>query len=231
MIRRDYILRMIEEFMEFLERVEALKDERKWHDADAAVDDEFQRLMGTNGRGVLQLSETELIAKVVEGESTQLVRHKTLLVTTLLKEAGDVAIAQDREEEGREYYLRGLHLLLDVFTRDDVDEYPEFVPKVEVFVSALEDAVMPPSTRALLMQHYERTGQFGKAEDALYGLLDSLPGNTEAVDFGIAFYRRLEGKSDAALDGGNLPRAELEAGLKELDKRRSASNSSAAKTN
>ena len=222
MIRRDYILRMIEEFMEFLERVEALKDERQWRDADAALEDEFQRLMGTNGPGVLKLSETELIAKVVEGESTQLVRHKTLLVTTLLKEAGDIATAQDREDEGRGYYFRGLHLLLDVFTRDDVEEYPEFVPKVEVFVSALEGVELPPATRALLMQHYERTGQFGKAEDALFGLLDALPGNAEAVDFGIAFYRRLEGQSDSALEGGNLPRAELEAGLRELRQRQTA---------
>lgn len=231
MIRRDYILRMIEEFMEFLERLEALKGDRQWRDADAAVDEEFRRLMGTDGRGVLQLSEAELIAKVVEGESTQLVRHKTLLVTTLLKEAGDVAVAQDRENEGREFYIRGLHTLLEVFTRDDVDEYPEFVPKVEVFISALEDSPMPPATRALLMQHYERTGQFGKAEDALYGLLDALPGNADALDFGIAFYRRLEGQADAALAAGNLPRAELEAGLGELQKRRRAARSGSATIN
>ena len=43
------------------------------------------------------------------------------------------------------------------------------------------------------MHHYERTGAYAKAEDALYALLEAAPDDTEIVDWGIKFYERLQG--------------------------------------
>jgi len=71
-----------------------------------------------------------------------------------------------------------------------------------------------------LMEHYERTGQFGKAEDALFAILDGDVDNDLALTFGLSFYERLLGKSDAQLADGNLPRAEVEASLQELRDRK-----------
>ena len=71
-------------------------------------------------------------------------------------------------------------------------ECPEFVPRVDVFVSALRGLPLPTRTLALLMQYYERTGSFAKAEDAFFALLDVEPGNSRLIDFGIAFYQRLQ---------------------------------------
>ena len=99
------------------------------------------------------------------------VREKIFFLTTLLKEAGDIAAAEGRAAESRACYLKGLHLLLDSLARGDAFEQPEFVPKVDLFVGALDE--MPAHTSAVLMEHYERTGQFGKAEDALYAILEA----------------------------------------------------------
>ena len=137
-----------------------------------------------------------------------------------LKEAGDVAATREKIEESRGAYLKGLHLLLDTLARHDIAECPSFVPGIEMFVTALQDSPLPMRTRALLMQHYERTGQFAKAEDALFAILESEPANSEILDFGISFYDRLEGQSDDALSAGNLPRSELETGRAELLSRR-----------
>lgn len=220
MIRRDYILRMIEEFIRVLTQIRALKKGQRWQEAAGVIDEEFQRLAGAGAQAVAQLSETELLAKLIQGEPTQAVRDKALLLTTLLKEAGDLAAAQDRTEESSACYLKGLHLLLNTLARDEIDRCPDFVPKVEGFVAALQGLPLAIRTLALLMEHYERTGQFGKAEDAFFGILDAQPNDTEALDFGIAFYERLNGRSDAALVEGNLPRPELEAGLVELRARK-----------
>jgi hypothetical protein len=75
----------------------------------------------------------------------------------------------------------------------------------------------------MLMRHYEQHGAFAKAEDALFDLLEAEPGNSDALEFGIAFYERLRGQSDMALAKGNLPRQELEAGLAELRQRQAGS--------
>jgi hypothetical protein len=218
-IRRDYILRMIEEFIQALARINALKTGQRWQEAAGAVDEEFQRLIGAGAQAVVRLTETELLARLIRGEPTQAVRDKTLLLTALLKEAGDVAARQERAEESRSCYLKGLHLLLETLAREEVFDCPDFVPRIEMFAAALRDSPLPLQTQALLMQHYERSGEFAKAEDALFAILEAEPGNAGLVEFGVSFYERLQGQSDAALAAGNLPRPELEAGLAELRKR------------
>jgi len=219
MIRRDYILRMIQDFFEVLSRIKALKKGELWGEARGTVDAEFQQLIGAGAEAVAQLSEMELLALLIKGEPTQVVREKTLMLCTLLKEAGDVSTAQDRIEEGRSCYLKGLNLLLDTLTRDDAFDCPEFVPRVEVFVESLASP-LPLSTQARLMQHYERIGEFGKAEDALFAMLETDSSNTWLVEFGISCYGRLRSQSDGDLAAGNLPRSELETGLEELRQRR-----------
>lgn len=216
MIRRDYILRMIEEFFEVLARIDRLKNGQLWQEAAGTVDEQFQRLVGANAQAATQLSDTELLAQLIRGEPTQVVQEKALMLTALLKEAGDVAAGQERTTESRACYLKGLHVLLNTLAGDEVSDFPAFVPRIESFVAALADAPLPLETQARLMQHYERAGEFGKAEDCLYAMLEAEPQTPGLVDFGITFYERLKGQSDARLAEGNLPRPELEAGLSAL---------------
>jgi tetratricopeptide (TPR) repeat protein len=223
MIRRDYILRMIEEFARALARIRALKNEERLDEASALTEEEFRRVSGLDSQALLRLSETELMARLIETEPAGAVREKVFFVTTLLKECGDAAATEDRIEDARTCYLKGLHLLLDSLARGNEFEQPEFVPKVELFVSALADGELPIQTQALLMQHYERTGQFGKAEDALFGILAADPTSLPALDFATAFYERLQGLDDLRLEEGNLPRAEVIAGVEEIRAKRAAS--------
>ncbi len=216
MIRRDYILRMIQEFVQVLSRLKSLKRGQLWREAGGVLDQEFQRLTGAGAAAVAQLTDTELLARLIQGEPTQVVRQKALMLTALLKEAGELAGAQGRPGESCASYLKGLHLLLDTLARHEAFECPDFAPRVEVFVAALGDQPLPLQTQARLMQHYELTGEFGKAEDCLFAMLEAEPGNDALVEFGIAFCHRLRGQSDASLAAGNLPRPELEAGLAEL---------------
>lgn len=220
MIRRDYILRMLQEFMELLSRLRSLKREQRWGEVAGLVDDEVRRLVGADARAVLALSETELLARLIQGEPAQAVREKMWLVTTLLKEAGEAAAGDGRNEESRVFFLKGLHLLLEALSENDDADFPDFVPRVELFVSALERAPLPLETQARLMQHYERTGQYAKAEDQLFAMLEASPAHPGLSELGAGFYQRLQGKSDRELNDGGLPRDEVDAGLAELSRAR-----------
>ncbi len=220
MIRRDYILRMIEEFIRALARISSLKQGQRWNEASAELDAEFKKLTGDGVQSVARLSETELLARLMQDGPTHALHGKMLVLTTLLKEAGDLAVATERMDESREFYLKALHLLLETLRHGEVGECPEFVPKVELLREALAAAPLPPRTLARLMQHYERIGEFAKAEDALFAMLDLEPDNDAIAAFGIAFYQRLLAQSDAVLNAANLPRAEVAEGLKELQGRR-----------
>lgn len=224
MIRRDYLLRMIEEFCQFLRRLNSLKREQQWNEAAGQLEQEFRRLVGADAEEVAQLSETELLARIIHGESTLAVRDKTLMLTTLLKESGDIAVAQGRAKAGHTLYLKGLHLLLENPLEDDTPAWLEVVPKIEAFLEGLHTTALPRPTLAMLMHHYERTVQFGKAEDALFSMLELEPSNPAIVQFGLSFYERLQHQTDVNLMAGNLPRTELEAGSLELRKRHAALN-------
>jgi hypothetical protein len=222
MIRRDYILKMIEEFIQVLARLNSLKRSQKWQEVDSTLEEGFQRLIGVGAGVVSRFSETELLAKIMRGEPTQVVQQKMWFLTTLLSQAGEIALAQDRLEQGRACYLKGLNVLLYALAQADSMEFPEFVPKVDAFVIALEDSPLPMSTLLGLMRHYEQAGAFGKAEDALFSMVEAMPAEPKVLDFGVAFYHRLGAQSDASLTAGNLPRGELDASLKELERRRAA---------
>lgn len=216
MIRRDYLLRQIEQFVAMLAKITGLAKNEQWQEASAVTAGELQRLTGTDAREVVRLSETELLARLVQSEPTHVVESKAFMLATLLKTNGDLIAGQGRLEESRQYYLKGLHLLLDTFGRNEITERPDFVPAVEAFLAGLRDAPLPVKTNAMLMRHYEQTSQFAKAEDALFATLDVVPPSPELLDLGASFYQRLLDLSDDALMAGNLPRAEVEAGLAEF---------------
>lgn len=216
MIRRDYILRMIQEVAEALRRIRVLKNDRRLEDAKTELEAEFKRLFGEDSDALLKLSENDLLVRLISLGPTQAMKDQSLAVTALLREAGDLAVAAERLAAGRECYLKALNLLLYTLLQErEVFDAPEFVPRVAELEQALRGAPLPPVTLARLMQHHERTGEFAKAEDALFALLETDPNTAAIREFGISFYERLLSQSDRALETGNLPRAEVEQGLRE----------------
>lgn len=224
MIRRDYLLRMIEDFIRVLARIESFKKGQLWQEASQELGEQFQALIGAGPEAIVRMSDTEVMAKIIAGEPTSAVRDKVLMVTRLLKEAGETAAAQGNEEASTAAYMKGLHLLLTAISRDDALECPEYVPSVDAFVNSLQGVELPFHTQGLLMQHYENAGVYAKAEDALFAMVNDGPAERELLDFGISFYQRLQGRTDNQLAEGNLPRAEVEAGLKELREKRGTLN-------
>lgn len=216
MIRRDFIVRMIEEMGRALAQIRALRQGGQAEAAWQMVDEECKKFAAMGVKGILFMSETELLARVSEGQFAQTVHLRTLAVVSLLREAAEIAHAEGRTEEARVIYLKALHLLLGVLSQDDPAGFPEFVPGVEAIVTALQDKPLPVETQSMLMHHYEATGQFAKAEDALYAMLEQTGNDEEVVGFGRTFYERILRRSDASLVQGNLPRSEAEQGLAEL---------------
>ncbi len=220
MIRRDYILRMIEELRRVLEQILLLKERQRWQEVAGTLDQQFSQLVGVAPSEAVHLSEIDLLSRLLAGDASEFVRERTFFLIALFKEAGDSSVATGRPDEGCSFYVKGLELLLGTLAGTDPSECPDFVPPVEVFVAALADLPLAPRTLALLMHHYERIGEFSKAEDALYRLLDLEDRPSGVMEFGVAFYERLGRHPDEALASGNLPRAELEAGLAELRARK-----------
>lgn len=221
MIRRDYFLRMVEEFAEMLSRIRRQIAARQYDQAGEDLDRAFLDLMGQGADAVSQLSETELLAQLTLNEPTHVVRQKSFMLIALLQETGQLHIAEHREAEGHVCWLKALDLSLMLQLQDADFEFPEFVPKIEMLHEQLRETDLPLRTQAGLWRHYERVGAYGKSEDVLFTLLEAEPNNDALLTEAKLFYERLLRQSDEALEMGNLPRKEVVFGLAELGASRS----------
>jgi hypothetical protein len=70
MIRRDYILSAIEEFAAVLAKILGFTKKEEWENASATATQEFQRLTGVDAPQALRMSDTELLARLMEGGPT-----------------------------------------------------------------------------------------------------------------------------------------------------------------
>jgi hypothetical protein len=216
MIRRDYILQMIERMARALARIREQIAEGQFEEARPELDEAFQELIGMGPEKVSQLTETQLLAKLTQDEPTLIVEQKTGVLIALLEQAGALHAAQGREEERDACLIKALDLLLAMQLRDYNFEMPGFVPSIEGLRLQLSDVALPMRTQAGLWRHYEKIGSYGKAEDALFAILEAEPANANLLSEARAFYERLLRQSDSHLEEGGLPRAEVEAGLAEV---------------
>ena len=216
MIRRDYILRMIEEFIRALARIKELKQQQLWREAETSLEDQARSLTGADLATICTLTDTELLARLLQTGEFQAQSEKSFMLARILIEAAEVADAEHHNTESQALRLKALHLLLHTSLRGEVYEWPEFVPAIDLLLQRFDRTQLPIHTQALLMQHFERTGQFAKAEDALHAMLEAAPDNPQLRELATSFYHRLLAQSDTALEDGNLPRNEVEAGLEQL---------------
>jgi hypothetical protein len=220
MLRRDYILRMVEEFFRTLSKITRQKEEGRWDDAEASLEEEAKRLIDCDLRSVCELSDSELLGRLLQTGEFQSYREKSFMLVRVLMEAAEVADSSGVPDSGhaRCFRLKALHLLLSTVLRGEIDEWPEFVPKLDVLLTSLGADSLSVESQLLLMQYFERSGQFAKAEDALFRILDLAGGNAAAKELGISFYHRVLDKVDGVLDSGGLPREEVESALNRLQK-------------
>jgi Family of unknown function (DUF6483) len=216
MLRRDYILRMVEKFVRMLARIREQTDAGQYADATDGLDAAFQELIGTGPDEICRLSDTELLARITDGSPTQSVPDKIRLLVALLQQAGLLHAAENREEQGNACWLKALNLLLNLQMEDVDSELAQFIPTIDLLRDELRDTPLPLSTLAALWRHYENIGAYARAEDSLFTLLEAQPDNQELLTEAKMFYQRLLRQSDNALESGNLPRAEVTAGLAEL---------------
>ncbi len=216
MIRQDYVLRLVEQLSQALGQILGFRKRGQYEAALGVLDQISRQFVGLSADSLLQLSADELSGLVAFDQSAEIAYEKCVLMATLLKQQGAICAEQGRVEASVDCYLKALHLLLVALMAGNQVPRPDYAPKVADLVADLDACIIPTATNLLLMQYYEQTGAYARAEDTLFEMLAGEPGNAELIAIGLAFYERLSRQSDEALVAGNFTRAEIEAGRAEL---------------
>jgi hypothetical protein len=215
MYQRDYILRLIEQMASGLSVIMGLRREQKPEQAIAAVDELLNRLFRLNSRLANTLSEKDLIAMFTfNGEPET---EKLVMLATLIREEADIFGEMEEPDPAYSRYLRSLRLLLAV--REHGGEMTtEMLEQIDASLEGLRTYRLPVDTQARLFGFWEQAVRYDRAEDALFELLEMSPEDGQAIEIGMAFYKRLLELPAEKLEAGGLPHDEVLAGLSEVER-------------
>ncbi len=212
MIRKDYIMRMIEEMVNAIHYALNLTDKQNFSQAHEAIGEALDDLINLDVDAVLDLDSDELIT-ILQLHHNNDWRERTVALSALLKAEGDVADAAGHETRQFRAYLKSLQLYL--LAEDASLQFPDLAPSLAGLMVVLNEYVLPSDTYMALLIHYERTNQLAKGEDVLFTWVEEIGGET-AVSSGILYLQTLLKKPDIQLERGGLTRAEIEESLHEL---------------
>jgi hypothetical protein len=209
MIERDYIMRMITMMTAVIMKVLRLKHAHDYPQALIELETASRSILGVPLPFLNGLSEDQLITLYHSDLNASAV--KLHVAGMLLKEEADVLLLQGHTEEGTAHSAKALHLLVEalVSTGETLDDH--HLEAIDGLWDRLRERELAPTLRVRLMKYCEWKGNFGKAEDLLYELIEE---DERFTRDGVSFYERLLQRPDDVLEKGNLPREEVEQGLK-----------------
>ena len=229
MFRQDYIMRTIRVFIDALILLIRSRRDQDYHRARSIIAQTWEDIFGLSTASVMALSERTLLSMLLKRSGG--VVDTALMAARLFKEDGALAMADGQEDEGRGLYLKALNCYLEIAVEpsvgvDDFRWISEEIDQsglvtdpreaIEELLRLLAGTALPMPTTLLLFSYYERYGQYGKAEDTLFHVMDDNPAEPEIAELGLGFYERLESMADDRLEEGGLPRDEVREGLEQL---------------
>jgi len=219
MVRRDYILRMIEQIgvaWAALVKIAGLRANGQYEQVELLLDQVLRQHLGFGGDTPGRLSADELIALVRLGQTASVdeavITERLLLLGAILRERAELSLAQGNPDEAANFAAKGLRVDLTVLVEEEHDD-ERARTALEPLLGLLADYEVPGSLKEQLWLFHERQGEFADAEDWLFALLEDEPA---LLPEGVAFYERLAALPDEALRRGDLPRDEVVAALAEL---------------
>jgi len=224
-IQRDYILRIIEELGQVWTYMVRLRREGQPKLALFELDQTLQRMLDLDLRTLGEMPLEKLLVTVRYSLSTRASQEETAgllaLLADLIREGADLMEETGDHIQRDTLRLRALHLrLAAVLENDDTTRATRAAPDLDTLLEQLAEYELPLGAKDQLWRVYELAGEYGKAENWLFDLLEDERTHLEdghvALKRGFTFYERILAHSDADLEAAGLPRTEAEAGLAEL---------------
>lgn len=220
MIRRDYIMRIVQEMAQVLARVIALKNRQEYDQAMREIGAALRQLQDAPQDTAAEPSLDDWIrlchqhGPAASGLMTA--------VAHLLAEQGEMLSRQGQVKAAHQANTLALGLALDTLLSGETFVSAELLGHIDRLMDLTWNSLTDGGVWRRLIEYHEARGRYAQAEDALFAWHTT--GDRASEQAGLAFFARLRALPDGELMRGNLPREEVEQGRREFILRRSESN-------
>lgn len=220
MYQRDYIMRLIAQFGQALQRILKTKEAEQFDAALYEISQAGKTLLGLDMTLLRALDDRQIVEFLTTSDGLD--SGRCLVIAELFLQEGEITARMGKAEESLRDYIKSLSLFLSALAEHEQLRSETYFSKVADLRQRLSAVSLPGHVTFNLCRHFEQRGDYAKAEDLLFALLES--GYPGIAAEGRAFFTRLLAQSDAALQQGNLPRSEVLEGQADFEKRLHASN-------
>jgi hypothetical protein len=214
MFKRDYIMKMIEQFSNVLAKVIGLKSANKIEETQQVLNEALHHFTGLSEATIESLSYKDLI-NLVSGVK-EVNTEKCFILAELLKEKADVYASLDDMDKSFNLYLKSFNIYVEVMLSNNSSHLEPNHSTIDQIINIIKQFQIPYGTQKLLFHYYERILKYDKAEDVLFDLLDQGTRENIMLSEGAAFYERLSKKGPEELEKGNLPIDEVLEGMEKI---------------
>lgn len=213
MIKDDYSAKISEEFISLIKEIKDIKTLDT--NALSLIDSAFKKFLGISSSFANSVSEENLLEYIKKDGKIQGLH--CAIISALLYEEGRLYDNAGNTSEAAKRYFKGFSIILNIFTLNLDCEIEGYKTAAGNLAEAVETFELLPEEQKKLFTYYYLTGNFAKAEDYLYSLLDIPEEHLYAEKTMHEFYTNLLDKTDEELLNGNLIRAEILEALSRLE--------------
>jgi len=212
MIKKDYIMRMIEQFTNVVAKIMGLKVDNNNEEIQRVLNEALYDFTGLSETALERLSYEDLINLASGFEEINPV--KCYILAELLKEKADVFARFDDKNTSFNLYLKSFNINAEVLLSNKSSCLEPNFNTIDQTIDKIKQFALPYETQKLRLRYYEKMMKYDKAEDLLFELLDQGVDQKTVLDEGIAYYERLMQIKPEELENGNLPIDEVLEGMK-----------------
>jgi len=195
------------------------KEKKNYIEAEKEIESAAKTLVGLD-LNLIKILNVEDVLKLMK--TSDVYAGRCLISAELLKEYGDILGEKERINESIDIYIKSLWLYLETILTKELPEPEVYYDRINFLIKNLTTPETDTDLKLKIFEYYEFSGQYSKAEDVLFELMDS---DTEGIKAkALKFYERLQLKTEEELVNGNFSREEVEESIEEIKSRYNTEN-------
>jgi hypothetical protein len=212
--QKDYIERAIEGFFEVLRQILGLEQLERHVEAQELLQRAAQQYLGLSLAAFDALSFEAVVRLLSAGGSLDV--NRCLMLAELRRAQAAIQEGQGLTAAALATRIAAIRLYAAAVAARGTGVLAGRKEGVGSLLEEVRPYEVPEDVHVLVWRLLLATGDFARAEDALFALMEGRPDDLALVEEGRAAYEALLERPDAELEAGGLPRGEVEEALARL---------------